>query len=419
MTEAGRLRASGPRGWPFLEGAPGHPAHDPASLDEAIERAADREELLLQALRIAGVGGWELDIESGILSWSEETFRIFGLDPASDEPSNELFYSLVHPDDRPRMLWEQAHSHQAGSIFDQEYRIIRPDGEVRYLNSRAQVVPRGRERTNRFLGVVQDVTERQLFEQKLEAERAIARQLQADLVHISRVSAMGAMASALAHELNQPLTAIINYSAALKTLSAAGGDGGAGAIAPESLPAMVDAITRNALRAGEIIRRLRTMTTRREVSKSPIELAPCLCEAVDLALTGANLAADYDVDPTLRVEADRVQLQQVIVNLVRNAVEAMVDVPQRRLEIKARSEGRFAEISVHDNGPGIPGEVLPTIFDSFVSTKANGMGVGLAISRTIVEAHKGRLSVSSEPGEGTVFSLTVPLARSAAEASGG
>ena len=415
MSEAGPLSSSGPRGWPFLAATPGHTTQQPPSLDEVIEQAADREELLLQALRIAGVGGWELDIESGILSWSEETFRILGLDPALHRPSNDLFYSLVHPEDRQRMLWEQTHSHQAGSIFNQEYRIIRPDGELRHLNSRAQVVPRGPQRHNRFLGVVQDITERRLFEQKLEAERAIARQLQADLVHISRVSAMGAMASALAHELNQPLTAIMNYSAALKTLSTGSGEAGVGGIAAESLPPMVDAIARNAHRAGDIIRRLRTMTSRREVHKSAIELAPCLSEAADLALTGANLAVTWDVDPEIRVEADRVQLQQVIVNLVRNAVEAMEHVGQRRLEIRARCEGRFAEISVHDNGPGIPAEVLPTIFDSFVSTKANGMGVGLAISQTIVEAHQGRLSVHSEPGRGTVFSLTIPLARGSAE----
>src|SRR5687768_5784018 len=181
MTIPGHPKAG--QGWPgfdeFLDSA--------GSLEELVERVADREELLLQALRIAGVGGWELDLASGTLSWSEETYRIFGIDPKDQKPSNELFYSLVHPEDRDRMLGNQIQS-ESGGIFDQEYRIIRPDGELRHLNSRAQIVPRGPLRVNRFLGVVRDITERVLFEQQLEAERANAARLQAELIHVSRVS---------------------------------------------------------------------------------------------------------------------------------------------------------------------------------------------------------------------------------------
>ena len=128
------------------------PAAD--ALDEALERAADREELLLLALRIAGIGGCELDIASGRLNWSEETYRIFGVSPDSFSPNHDAFYALVHPDDRSAVLDNQESSSEEGRYFDAEYRIVTPAGEVRHVRSRAQVVPRGKERKNRFLGIV-------------------------------------------------------------------------------------------------------------------------------------------------------------------------------------------------------------------------------------------------------------------------
>jgi two-component system, LuxR family, sensor kinase FixL len=398
----GRDPPAVPRGWPGFE-PPADSALGASALDEAIERAADREELLHEALRIAGVGGWELDLATGTNSWSEETFHIFGLEPGSVTPSVELFSALMHPEDRARILAAEKQAAASGTMFDEVYRIVRPDGEIRTVKSRAQVVARGRRRTKRFLGIVQDITDKQRIEDKLAEEHAVAEKLQADLIHISRVSAMGAMASALAHELNQPLAAILNYAAALRMLAAKE------SMAPH-LTEVVGAIGDNAHRAGEIIRRLRLMTTRGEVRKAPVELTPCLVEAAHLALTGTDVPVSYDVAPDLRVAADRIQIQQVIVNLVRNAAEAMAGQDQRRIEISARREGGCAAIAVHDTGPGIDPAVLPTIFDSFVSTKQQGMGVGLAISRTIIEAHGGRIGVESAPGRGTTFRLTLPLA---------
>ena len=401
MSSERRLR---PSGWDGLEGLEGFSEgeRDGAdTLDEAVERAADREELMLQALRIAGVGAWELDLASQTLHWSNETFRIFGLDPGSQQPSSDLFYSLVQEDDRERMLRRQSSSYETGGIFDEEYRIVRPDGEMRYLHSRAQVVPRGRTRTNRFLGIVRDITERRMFEQRLEAEWAITDKLQADLIHISRVSAMDAMSSAMAHELNQPLASITNYAAAIRRMAESGSD-------PALLIEMTGALQDNARRAAEIIRRLREMTTRGEVRKASVPLSACVREAAALALTGSPVEIDYDVPADIHVEADRVQLQQVIVNLVRNAVEAMAETEHGRIDIAAARDGGSVRLRVRDNGPGIAEDVLPTIFDSFVSTKPQGMGVGLAISRTIVESHGGQLAVETAPGEGTTFVITLP-----------
>ena len=397
MNSARRLTPSS--GWPgfdeLIDGS--------GPVDDLLERVADREELLLQALRIAGVGGWELDIASGTLSWSEETYRIFGVDPREERPSDELFYSLVHPEDRARMLDNQALSYETGDIFDQEYRIVRRDGEVRYLNSRAQVMPRGRNRDNRFLGIVRDITERRLFEQQLEAERDKAAKLQSELIHISRVSAMETMAAALAHELNQPLTAVANFSAAARALHARDPHS-------EQLEEACRQIESNAHKAAEIVRGLRAMTKPGNGHRTTIALSDTIRDAAALALVGADVTISYDLAPDLRVHVDRVQIQQVIVNLVRNASEAVEKVANKDIAVTARRQGNCAYIAVTDRGVGIAEDLLPTIFDSFVSTKADGMGIGLSISRTIVEAHGGQIGVTSKPGEGAAFWLTLPLA---------
>jgi len=208
---------------------------------------------------------------------------------------------------------------------------------------------------------------------------------------------MGAMASALAHELNQPLTAILNYATGLRKRT--GGDRMADAI---------DTIHDNAARAGEIIRRLRAMTMRGEINRAPVELAGCIVEAAGLATTGSDNELRYALEPGLYVDADRIQIQQVVINLVRNAAEAMNGSDGRWVTIASRSRGEMAEILVEDRGTGIAPEMLPTVLDSFVSTKPGGMGVGLAISRTIVEAHDGRLTASSTPGEGSIFTMSLP-----------
>ena len=395
-------RRSGSSGWEDPLGLKDFASPDNGrNPDEATERAGDREELITEALRTAGVGVWELDLASQTLSWSDETFRILGLEPGSQQPTNELFYSLVQEDDRARMLSRQQISYETGHIFDEEYRIIRPDGELRYLNSRAQIVARGPERNNRFLGIVRDITERRIFEQKLEAERAVAERLQADLIHLSRVSAMDAMASTMAHELNQPLTSVLNYAAVVRQIAAGQADAAL-------LPELAEALQDNARRAAAIIRQLRDMTIRREVHKEPVGLERCVREATSLALAGAPVAVTYAVPQDLCVEADRIQLQQVIVNLVRNAIEATAGVEDPRIDIDGVDAGAVVRLRVRDNGAGIAEEVLPTIFESFVSTKEQGMGVGLAISRTIVEAHGGHLTVVTERGGGTSFTVTLP-----------
>ncbi|KQT53632.1 PAS domain-containing sensor histidine kinase [Methylobacterium sp. Leaf456] len=277
---------------------------------------------------------------------------------------------------------------QDGTVFPMELKI----GEMR---SGEQVF---------FTGFVNDLTER---------ERTLARlqELQSELFHVSRLSAMGAMAATLAHELNQPLGAITNYARGChRLLAERGPDGVAQALE------VLDKTSEQALRAGEIIRRLRAFVARGETEKRVEPVAKLIEEASALALVGAReqgIAICVRLDPRAEsVLADRVQVQQVLVNLMRNACEAMQDRPRRELGVEVRRmPSGMVEIAVSDTGPGIPPAVAERLFQPFFSTKQTGMGVGLSICKTIIEAHGGRMSGERNAAGGATFRLSLQAAR--------
>ena len=258
-----------------------------------------------------------------------------------------------------------------------------------------------------FTGFVRDLTEQQ------EAKRRI-HDLQAELLHASRLSVMGQMASTLAHELNQPLTAVVNYLEAARHLLKG---------APDAPPRVDDLIGRavtQAERAGGVIRQLRQFISTGETERRRESLNALVEEALALALVGARqsgVRVSLDLDPALSpVRVDKVQLQQVVLNLVRNAVEAMEAGSRRELTIATHIKPAdpigatdIAEITITDTGPGIAPEVAARLFQPFVTTKAGGMGLGLSICREIVEAHDGGLTAAPNPDGGTVFRLTLPM----------
>jgi two-component system sensor kinase FixL len=256
-----------------------------------------------------------------------------------------------------------------------------------------------------FTGFIRDLSERQAVESRLQ-------ELQSELIHISRLTALGEMASSLAHELNQPLSAIANYLSGARWLLEA-----------QNLPLdarAMEAIAKSgeqALRAGEIIRRLRGFLARGDGERSIEPLAKLVHEACSLALVGAKengVHVRYQLDPAAdRVVVDRVPIQQVIVNLVRNALDAMADHDgKRELTVATGIDGRdMARVSVIDTGPGLDEAVAERLFQPFMTTKAHGMGVGLPISRTIVEAHGGRIWTEPNPVGGAIFHFTLRLAR--------
>ncbi len=273
-----------------------------------------------------------------------------------------------------------------GSTFPMELAV----GEMRSGNSRF------------FTGFIRDLSERQQTEARLQ-------ELQSELVHISRLTAMGEMASALAHELNQPLSAIANYLKGSNRLIADRSD-------PESVRVReaLDKAAAQALRAGEIIRRLRDFVARGDTEMRSESLSKLVEEASALALVGAKqhgVRVRFDLDPGADlVYADKIQVQQVFLNLMRNAIEAMAEAgsPRRELTVRTADIGAgMVEASVADTGPGIAPDVQVRLFQPFVTTKRQGMGVGLSISRTIIEAHGGTLSAAPNPGGGCIFRLTL------------
>ncbi len=257
-------------------------------------------------------------------------------------------------------------------------------------------------RTSFFTGFVRDLTERRDQERRLQ-------ELQSELVHVSRLTAMGEMASSLAHELNQPLAAVVGYlRGSAKLLQGAPVD-------VERLQRALDRAAEQALRAGDIIKRLREFVAKGETDHTVEDPSRLMEEASALALVGAR---DQGLHVSMRlgrnlglVVVDKVQIQQVALNLIRNAIDAMAGGPRRELDLRVdRSDHETILVSVHDTGPGIDPEVAERLFQPFVTTKATGMGVGLSICRTIVEAHGGRIWVEANDRGGASFFFSLPLA---------
>jgi two-component system, LuxR family, sensor kinase FixL len=390
--------------------APSLPGHAPARKGPAVSTIASgaspqREALLSAILETSPDGLITIDERGTINSFNPAAERMFGyrpdevlgrnvacLMPRPYREAHDRYLERYRRTGEKRIIGigrEVLGQRKDGTIFPLELAV----GEVRAEGHRL------------FAGFVRDVSERQRAEQRLQ-------ELQTELIHVARLSAMGEMASALAHELNQPLTAIINYAQATRHLI-----GGLDDRRQASLASLLDKTAQQASRAGQIIHRLRQFVAKGETERTLEDVSAVVEEASTLALIGAagkgiavRRVFAADLPPVLM---DKIQIHQVVTNLIRNSVDALGDVERREIVICTRlSAPDQVEISVTDSGPGLAPEVAARLFEPFVTTKPEGMGIGLSICRSIVDAHGGKLWASVPQGGGTAFHVGLPASAS-------
>jgi PAS domain S-box-containing protein len=373
--------------------------------EEALRRG---EAWLAQAQRLNRTGTWVMDgTTRRFLYWSDESYRIWGLDPLRGLPSREDMWGRIHPDDR-ETLWgvvQEALSEQRD--FFEEFRILLPDGTVKYLEANAyhEFSPLGA--LLEVICTTVDVTERK----RAQDERERLRQLESDLCHMNRLSVMGELAASLSHEIKQPIgSARNNAYAALNFLDEQ----------PPELAEVreaLDCIVADADRAGQIIDRIRDQVKKTPPRKDRFDLNAAINEVMDLA-RNAIIQNRVSVqtrlaEALLPIHGDRVQLQQVVMNLLLNAVEAMGDgqAGARELLISTEQDHNGVLVAVRDSGPGIDAAHLHRVFDAFYTTKSKGMGIGLSICRSIIATHGGRLWATACQPHGTLFQFTIPAPR--------
>jgi PAS domain S-box-containing protein len=355
---------------------------------------------LAEAQRLSLTGSFSWRPASDTITWSEETYRIFGLD-RTVTPTLELVRQRVHPADVPSFELAVARAVREGTDLAFEHRLLLPDGSVKHLQIVAHPSTNESEDVVEFVGAVMDVTERKRSEDALDRMRL-------DLAHVSRVSTLGQMAASIAHEINQPLAGIvINGNASLRWLA------GESPNLHEAREA-TRRIVRDGQRAGDVIARLRSLFRRGGSVQEQLGMNDVIQEVI--AITRGEVQKGWATirtqmaDDLPLVVGDRVQLQQLVLNLIMNAVEAMSGVRDRPREIVIRTqpgEGNDVLVAVQDSGVGLSAEGREKIFDAFYTTKSGGMGMGLAISRSIVEHHGGRLWAVSNDGPGATFLFTI------------
>ncbi|MGA2488204.1 MAG: PAS domain-containing protein [Roseiarcus sp.] len=361
------------------------------------------EAFLAEGQEISRTGSWAWNVATGEAWWSAEQFRIFGLDPNATTPSYAAFADRIHPEDRPAFEDMLAKAVRDGGDFQCDFRVVTPDGATKHLHSLGHLSANGAT-IREFVGTVMDVTERRLAEEAL-------RSAVADLERASRLSTMGQLTASIAHEINQPLAAIVtNAEACLLWLEAE-------RLNLEEARQAATRIVRNGLRASDIVKSIRAQTRKSAPEMVSLDINDVIREVIILVgaefrRNGVRVETSLQPNP-VRVIGDRVQLQQVALNLIMNGVEAMANSMhgQRRLEIRSAVDelGRVV-VAVADSGPGFESAQMDRLFEAFFTTKPEGMGMGLSICRSIVEAHGGRLSASPNVPNGAVFQINLPAA---------
>src|SRR3984957_7945999 len=367
---------------------------------QAEDELRRKENFLATAQRLSQSGSFSWNLDTNEVTFSDEALRIFGFDPDSPVTLQEID-NRIHPEDRHILPEKREEAKVVGEGQDYQIRLLMPDGSVKYLHTTSSEI---HDMSGRrvYIGALQDVTQRRLAREALD-------KAQSDLAHVTRITALNALTASIAHEINQPIAGIItNASTGLRMLHADPPNvDGARETARRTI--------RDANRATDVITRLRALFAKREFTLEQIDLNHAAREIValtlnDLQRNGVIVQTELAEDLP-NVSGDRIQLQQVVLNLIRNASEAMNDVRDRprHLLIKTENEGDGSvRLTVRDAGVGFEGQSLDNVFDAFYTTKSGGMGIGLSVSRSIIERHQGRLWAEPNDGPGAAFAFTIP-----------
>ena len=379
--------------------------HDRKIAEDALRRS---EAFLLEVQRLSRTGGWRYDLARDLVETSPTIQRACGVQPGDDISRPTSWFDRVHPDDRPAVQAQFERCLRDKTEYRAGYRVVLPDGSIRYQYATGHPVTNDAGDVVQFIGASMDMTEHWLATTELERSSQAVRDLQARMSRAAQVATVGELAGSIAHEVNQPLAAVVaNGHACLRWLSAS---------PPNVLKAVeaAERIVKDGKDAGEVVRRVRALFKRTAVEKVQLDLGEVIGEVLrllDSYPARKHVSLDVVLDPDLPpVFADRVQLQQLVLNLMLNALEALEPVSGRvkQLSVRsARAEADQAVIQISDNGIGLDDPVAA--FEPFVTTKPEGMGLGLAICRSIVAAHGGRLSAERNAGFGTTFTVTLPL----------
>jgi signal transduction histidine kinase len=369
-------------------------------LQKLYRDARRSEAFLAEGQNLARIGSFSWLVETNEIKWSEQLYRIFEFEPGAPITIG-LIASRVHPEDLHLMYDMVEKAQRAVTNFEYEHRLLMPDRSIKHLHLIAHA-NREREGRTEYIGAVQDVTQRRVSEEALSKARS-------DLAKVASITSLGVLTAAIAHEINQPLSGIItNANTCLRMLS---GDlpnvDGARETARRTI--------RDGNRAADVIKRLRTLYSKKEPSPELMDLNDAAREVTSLSLSDLQrnqVILRYELaDDLPPVIGDRIQLQQVILNLLRNASDAMRAIDGRPRDLLIRTERDHHDhvrLSVKDVGVGLAAKAADKLFEAFYTTKTDGMGIGLSISRSIIEAHHGRLWATANEGHGATFSFAIP-----------